>query len=108
MIYYSIIKYHFQNNFTKVWTVCRYASILTCKRIVLFILMFWLLCLTSSLPPLLGVCPLASNYMEGEAACLPTYTQSKVYPLVHIVTGVVLPISLMIGWNLKIVNIGKV
>ena len=86
----------------------RYASILTCKRIGLFILMFWCLCLASALPPLFGVCPLSSQYRQGHAGCGPTFTQSAVYPVIHITIGVLTPISLIIGWNLKIVNIAKV
>ena len=31
----------------------------------------------------------------------------QVYPVIHVVTGVVFPISLIIGWNLRIVQIAK-
>ena len=47
-------------------------------------------------------------YRQGQAGCGPTFHQSAVYPVIHIIVGVLTPISLMIGWNLKIVNIAKV
>ena len=45
--------------------------------------------------------------VSRQAACHPTFTSSQVYPLLHTLIGVVLPVSFMIGWNLKIVNIAK-
>ena len=85
----------------------RYAVILTCRRILMFLGMFWVLVLFSSVPPLLGVCPLSSEYSSGHPACGPVFTSSQVYPVIHVVVGVVIPLSLMIGWNMRIVSIAK-
>ena len=88
-------------------TLPRYATILTCRRILMFLSVSWILVLASSVPPLLGVCPLAAEYRRAEAACGPTWTRSRVYPAIHVATGVLVPISLMIGWNAHIVQIAK-
>ena len=72
-----------------------------------FLLMSWMLVWTSSIPPLLGVCPLSSHLMVGQAACLPEFTASQIYPSIHVFLGFVLPLSLMIGWNMQIVHIAK-
>ena len=73
----------------------------------MFLAMFWVLVLCSSLPPLLGVCPLSPDYSPGHPACGPVFTSSQVYPVIHVVVGVVIPLSLMIGWNMRIVSIAK-
>ena len=56
----------------------RYATILTCRRILLFLSVSWVLVLASSLPPLLGVCSPVTSYRPGQQACLPDWTGSKV------------------------------
>ena len=35
------------------------------------------------------------------------FSESKIFPIIHVVVGVVVPISMMIGWNMKIVSIAK-
>ena len=56
----------------------RYATILTCRRILMFLGVSWALVLASSLPPLLGICGLVTNYRPGQPACLPDWTGSRV------------------------------
>ena len=74
---------------------------------IVFLVMSWILVWSSSVPPLLGVCPLSSEYVSGQSSCTPVFTSSNIYPVIHVVLGVIVPISLMIGWNMNIVNIAK-
>ena len=72
-----------------------------------FLLMSWILVWAASIPTLLGVCPLSLEYKTGQAACLPDFTASKIYPVIHVIIGVLFPLSLIIGWNTHIVQIAK-
>ena len=73
----------------------------------LFLLMAWILVLMSSIPPLFGVCPLRNVYLIGQAACLPDFTTSIAYPIVHVFIGVIIPLILILAWNMHIVTIAK-
>ena len=68
------INYHKLSSYDDV----RYATILTCRRIIAFLMMSWVLVLASSLPPLLGICSPVTSYRSGQPACLPDWTESKV------------------------------
>lgn len=60
----------------------------------------------ASLPPRLDRVKREDYYpVVSTLHCDNTYYQ--VYPVIHVVTGVVFPISLIIGWNLRIVQIAK-
>ena len=87
--------------------LCRYSSILTCRRTLLFLLLSWVLVLSSSAPPLFRICPPTPRLLPGHPACLPQYTASIVYPLIHVFVGIVVPLALMLMWNMHIVTIAK-
>ena len=73
----------------------------------LFLLVAWILVISSSLPPLFNVCPLRQIYAVGQSACLPDFTTSVVYPVIHVFIGVVIPLILIFAWNMHIVTIAK-
>ena len=87
--------------------LCRYSSILTCRRTLLFLLLSWVLVLSSSAPPLFRICPPTPHLLPGHPACLPQYTASIIYPLIHVFVGIVVPLALMLMWNMHIVTIAK-
>ena len=73
----------------------------------MFLVMSWILVWSSSIPPLLGVCPLASEFSPGQSSCTPDFSSSLVYPIIQVLIGYITPVTLMIGWNMHIVNIAK-
>ncbi len=86
-------------------TPFRYNSLISLRKSLAFLGLSWGVSVAISLPALLSVPPL--QYRPEFGACLPNFAHNPVFPTVYCALGIVAPIGIIIGFNLKIVSIAK-
>ena len=83
----------------------RYNSLISLRKSVALISMSWFVSLSISVTCLASLPPLAFRPEFG--ACLPVFRHNAVFPVAYYSLGFLLPICIVIAFNLKIVSIAK-
>ena len=85
--------------------ICRYSSLISLRKSVALISVSWFVSLSISVTCLASLPPLSFRPEFG--ACLPLFRHNAVFPVAYYSLGFVLPICVVIAFNLKIVSIAK-
>ena len=84
---------------------CRYSSVISLRKSVALVGASWLVSIAISATCLASLPPLSFRSEFG--GCLPVFRHNAVFPVAYYSLGFVLPICVVIAFNLKIVSIAK-